>query len=383
MNQTLDFHKLDDFSNQLLQLLPVHVHFPQHYAIQEVVIVAVYRSPQLRIASFTNLLSQSLFPLINHWQSICPIIVIGDFNLDLLDKRHFVGPIPLKQFVSSPTCITGSLLDHVYFSGKSTDICCRVTGCFWSDHFLVHTVLGPGSSLITNWPVSHTPIHSQDPHARSNVLNRTIRMKRSASGPSENASTFTCAFPNVPETTNPSIFAMDQSYSTMHRVANLPIVTYNDIAQRFDHIMSNQMFVTLPLSTNHLLQELGLHKIPVRPDGHCLLYSWEIATGTSIEHLKQMIMFEHSNDPCYENASVTAAELQTYITTNTFDLQSIDAVVDMLSNAFAATVYIIDSNDEHSTNAWKISPRSDTHTHPIFLLKIGSHYDALVCNQAE
>jgi len=390
-NETLHFEKLNEFSMQLLQILPIVVHFPQYYSVQQVVVVAVYRSPQLALTSFSNLLSQRLLPLINHWQNICSVIVIGDFNVDFLDKRHFIFPIPLKQFVSSPTCITGSLLDHVYWSGKSADICCRVTGCYWSDHFFVNIRLGIGSSSMTSWPISHMAIsHSQNPHAQCSMLKNTVPVEHIASRPSENSSAISSAdfaFHQGIKKQQPiiqNLSAMDQSCdNAMPRIDIRPIVTYNDIAERFDHIMGNQIFVTLRISINHLLHELGLHKMPVRPDGHCLLYSWEIATGTSLEHLKQMIMFEHSSDPRYENAGVSAAELQTYITTNTFDLQSIDAVVDMLSNAFAATVYIIDGTDELSTSTWKIFPRSVTHTHPIFLLKTGSHYDALVCNQAK
>lgn len=387
LNQTLHFEKLQDFSMQLLQILPVLVHCPEHFTIQQIVIIAVYRSPQLPLSLFSKLLSERLLPLVNRWQNVCPVVVIGDFNVDLLDKHHFILPISLKQFVSSPTCITGSLLDHVYWSGSSTDIYCRVTGCYWSDHFFVHTRLGPGSSLQRNWPILHVPIDGVDRVAQSNRLHRTVRAKEIALMPSENSLRISSSHSAVqhPIDKQPQIITDQSTIDRLHHNTitekNQPIITYNDIAKRFDHVMNDQILVALPISINELLQQLELRKIPVRPDGHCLLYSWEIATGTSVEHLKQMIIFEHSADPRYENAGVSAAELHMYIASNTFDLESIDAVLDMLSNAFGATVYILDRNDDQTTNAWKISPRSVARANPIFLLKTANHYDALVCSQ--
>jgi len=63
---------------------------------------------------------------------------------------------------------------------------------------------------------------------------------------------------------------------------------------------------------------------------------------------------------------------------NKYDLQSVDAVVNNLCNAFKITAYIIHNSHLTQTTVTKISPEGNVSERSIFILKSASHYDALI-----
>ena len=69
---------------------------------------------------------------------------------------------------------------------------------------------------------------------------------------------------------------------------------YNTIATQFDAIMNHQIALHLPVTASDLIHQLQFHKSLSRPDGHCLLHTWDISTGNHIDNIKQMIVDEFS-----------------------------------------------------------------------------------------
>jgi len=159
-------------------------------------------------------------------------------------------------------------------------------------------------------------------------------------------------------------------------------VYYNTIAQRLNDIM--HLYHSFSIQIDEFLTTYGLVKLPVRPDGHCLLHAWEIATGTKFDIIKENIRNEYKSNRQYQQSTISSAELNQYLNNNKYDLPSVDAVVEMLCNAFNVTVFIIDSTNVQTTDTWKFSPVSQNIDlrNTVFLLKCRKHYDALVCNNS-
>ena len=96
---------------------------------------------------------------------------------------------------------------------------------------------------------------------------------------------------------------------------------YNSIATQFDAIMNHQIALHLPVTASDLIHQLQLHKSPSRPDGPCLLHTWEISTGNHIDNIKQMIVNEFSaNFQFYQAYLISEQELHRYLNFNNYDL---------------------------------------------------------------
>ena len=128
----------------------------------------------------------------------------------------------------------------------------------------------------------------------------------------------------------------------------------------------------------------------VRGDGHCLLYAWAKGTDVSIREVKQQSIVEFNvNQDNYIQAGIQLQELQRYIQDRTYTLNLVDAVLEMLTNAFHKTAFII-GQKYYYTDARNIvaAPgvteiRRIQHFHcqtfdsRVLLLKSGDHYDGL------
>lgn len=119
-----------------------------------IIVIGIYRSPALSMASFHNQLLQFVVPIIDNSHHRLPVLILGDFNVSTLTAGRL--PIPYSQYISAPACITGSLLDHVYWSGVSTVITTDVIGCYFSDHFIVSVVIDETVSIPNNEPLIPT-----------------------------------------------------------------------------------------------------------------------------------------------------------------------------------------------------------------------------------
>ena len=100
-------------------------------------VIAVYRRPQLLLATFLSLLHDYL----NHIQhQTIPTVILGDFNENLLPCTsssrllQFMFSRGFSQLVKVPTTDSGSLLDHIYCNGTATDILVDVVDTYYSDH---------------------------------------------------------------------------------------------------------------------------------------------------------------------------------------------------------------------------------------------------------
>ena len=87
----------------------------------ELIIITIYRRPNtISIQCFIKLLQELLSNAALHQKKI---VILGDFNEDLLDNKtnicNFFQQNGFKQLIHQPTTNQGSLLDHIYFNGTS------------------------------------------------------------------------------------------------------------------------------------------------------------------------------------------------------------------------------------------------------------------------
>ena len=100
-------------------------------------VVAVYRRPQLPLATFLPLFADYL-SRIPHQEM--PTVVLGDFNEDLLQTAtssrllRLMSSKGFSQLVKLPTTDSGSLLDHIYYNGTATSTFVDVVDIYYSDH---------------------------------------------------------------------------------------------------------------------------------------------------------------------------------------------------------------------------------------------------------
>ena len=103
----------------------------------QMLIVGVYRRPQLPMTHFISMLSQYLGNL-SH--SSMPTVIIGDFNEDLLSSsnssvlQQFMTSSGFQQLVCTPTTDQGSLLDHIYYNQSRQLPVVDVVDTYYSDH---------------------------------------------------------------------------------------------------------------------------------------------------------------------------------------------------------------------------------------------------------
>ncbi|XP_066265421.1 uncharacterized protein [Branchiostoma lanceolatum] len=90
-----------------------------------------------------NILLRDMRALVNTMDNTTPIMICGDFNVDLqvsdnipplLDTMITLG---FRQLVSNPTTDYGSLLDHVYIN-RYLQATANVIDCYFSDHDIIN-----------------------------------------------------------------------------------------------------------------------------------------------------------------------------------------------------------------------------------------------------
>ena len=99
-------------------------------------VVAVYRRPQLPLATFLTLLNDYLSRIPHQHM---PTVVLGDFNnvLSITSSSRLLRLMSSKgfsQLVKVPTTDPGSLLDHIYYNGIATGTVVDVIDIYYSDH---------------------------------------------------------------------------------------------------------------------------------------------------------------------------------------------------------------------------------------------------------
>lgn len=93
----------------------IHAKFPLCH------VISVYKRPSVRVSSLIGYLTEDLASQMLRESQ--PLVILSDFNVDLLSRRHtpatnefvsFMESHCLHQLVSTATTINGSLIDHVW-----------------------------------------------------------------------------------------------------------------------------------------------------------------------------------------------------------------------------------------------------------------------------
>jgi len=112
---------------------------PEKSTFKQLILIALYRSPSSPFSTFATMIHKHITPLLSTTNSNNPVSILGEFNVNLLDPKHRDILINCPQYVKEATHNSGSLLDHVYWTGNSNLIRYEIIGCYWSDNSIVAT----------------------------------------------------------------------------------------------------------------------------------------------------------------------------------------------------------------------------------------------------
>ena len=183
----------------------------------------------------------------------------------------------------------GAILDHIYWTSDEKQILTDVISCHWSDHNIAAVTVGADQSAST--------------HCEQNAPSRYARLTTSV---------------------------LDHMFSHKTQVVmSSEFVLF--WMQHSDHIVCNW---TLMSQSKTSFISTRLKVCSVRGDGHCLLYSWAAATANTLQQVKRLLLNEyHANAQTYSNAGIDANELRRYVSSRSYRLDAVAAVLDILSNA--------------------------------------------------
>lgn len=103
-------------------------------------VVTVYRSHSTKLKKFLEILQQLIYKAPNE----CPIIILGDFNVDVSQNTtqkydaneilHFMNDHCLYQKLLTSTTKNNSLIDHIWTNIPGVDAKYGVTDAYWPDY---------------------------------------------------------------------------------------------------------------------------------------------------------------------------------------------------------------------------------------------------------
>jgi len=155
--------------------------------------------------------------------------------------------------------------------------------------------------------------------------------------------------------------------------------------------LGDHVHLDLAVPVQDFIQQhsLRVHKAP--GNGHCLLYAWATSTKVPVKQIKRQLLDEYNdNAGNYQQAGIEIAELDHYVRDTGYGLNSVDAVLNILCNAYHVTAFVIGQefiyNDQNNIipvpGIMEIRRISAQHSQPItlpvLLLKTGDHYDCIV-----
>ena len=146
----------------------------------------------------------------------------------------------------------------------------------------------------------------------------------------------------------------------------------------------NSEYLRLRIRALDFLKSSNLKIKFARSDGHCIMHAWSITTGSDMDFIKQSIITEYLlNRDRYAQFGVDEDDLQKYVDCNQFQLQSVDTVVNMLSNSLNITALILEETEQGVSTDFKIiRPYSRQSERTILLYRKGGHYDAIVADRS-
>jgi len=320
VSSTIFTRELFRHSSDICQLLVVQAECSSHC----VIVVTVYRSPVLSMADFKCTLKTHIEPFLHN--SSHPVAVVGDFNID---ARQSIALLDVTQYVTSTTHTDGGVLDRVYWTGNDVCLTTEVIGCHWSDHNIV-------AVRINN------PEHDAETNPPSSSLSSTVSSRV------QSADVTTRQETTIPQPSPLLTRQAAKRCTVARRQRNL----YNVVgACRFldGALCSQRLQLDISVPVHDIIKQycLEVHRAP--GNGHCLLYSWAAATQLNVQQAKDSILQEYrENAVTYSTAGVTVEELQHYVSCQNYNLQSVDAVFDILCNASNVTAFVIGQEYDYS-----------------------------------
>ena len=373
----LSVSELLTIATDKLQLVSVTVEFKAH---KPFILVALYRSPTLPFTDFQVCLQQHLVTLRANYQY--PILVAGDCNVDA--RECTVTDIP--QYVNSTTHIDGAILDHVYWTGDTSNLSTSVMACYWSDHNIITASIGTHTSVHTEVQQQLHENHksvSTNPVAICHKRNR--KPKTLCVTKSDTAATHTTTTTTAHSAPTNRQSQTVQPYTTSHNTESV-----KSACEFFDGAMGpDRIQLDINVSIKDLMHQHTLKVVRAPGNGHCLLHSWSSATHCSIDHVKQLIRHEYyANKLTYQNSGIDSTQLETYLNLNNYQLDAADAVIDILCNATQSTVFLVGQKYDYTNprrvkvvrnmvEVRRIKPVSHPSVRHVLLLKSREHYDSL------
>ena len=125
------------FASNGIEVIVTTLSLPNAKCLQ---IALLYRSPsvpmQQLIVTLTGVLNDVSM-------SNVPTVILGDFNVDLLDQPQspivsLMSTHGYSQLVNSPTTAKATLIDHVYYNKPNGNVIVEVHDTYYSDHDAVY-----------------------------------------------------------------------------------------------------------------------------------------------------------------------------------------------------------------------------------------------------
>lgn len=235
-------------------------------------IMAVYRRPQLPLATFLPLLDNYLSKI-----PAIPTVVLRDFNNDLLPTPSSSRLIKLmsskgfSQLITVSTTDSGSLLDHIYFNAMQIESIVDVVDIHYSNHDATYTCLPKQTNTVYSTTQQQPPLHLS---TLSNSLKTepstqqfpTVASQSTNIPYSPSSSTNLAPKPSPPLQWKQQAIATLQKYTSMliiDRNANPDLTTYEECPEINPHLLNR-----------------------VIGDGHCGFRALSKAiTGTEVNHI--------------------------------------------------------------------------------------------------
>ena len=130
---------LVNFDNAMVEILGVKLFCED---MSPLVVISVYRPNHVQINTMLSTIGKTLDKY-QFQENICTIL--GDFNIDFLKHspciNKFCTEKKLKQLISIPTHVSGSLLDHIYIDTEIKTVYSGTVSTYYSDHDAVYCCL--------------------------------------------------------------------------------------------------------------------------------------------------------------------------------------------------------------------------------------------------
>lgn len=142
-------------------------------------IVSLYRPNHVNMTSLKNTLQLVL----NKCQTkggLC--LLIGDFNIDFLQKRDsvvskFCSERQFRQIISGATHVSGSLLDHIYINNEIIHYFSGIIPTYYSDHDAIYCCI-PTKSNSVHISINGKHISINDEEKDDDVIAKSHDEKR-------------------------------------------------------------------------------------------------------------------------------------------------------------------------------------------------------------